>query len=169
MVSSCVRSAMRLLTIQVAEGKRREGKESEAMDVRPCTRTLTHTHSLAVVSAPRQSRPAKRAASRYLQAAPSASHYVGYVEDEENVEMIMKKFEAMEEYKRIMDAQQQKLEMLEAEKDTSDVSEASASASTSNGERHASKPPSFSETQVRLYCVVAACGEQMHPSHRTRI
>ena len=39
-------------------------------------------------------RPQRRAAKR--SAVPSAVHYVGYVEDDETPEMIMKKFEELE-------------------------------------------------------------------------
>ena len=41
--------------------------------------------------------------SRSFHSHHSASHFVGYVEDEESVEMIMKKFEAMEEYRKELD------------------------------------------------------------------
>ena len=40
-------------------------------------------------------RPRRHCAARRT-AAPSAVHYVGYVEDEETPEMIMKKFEELE-------------------------------------------------------------------------
>ena len=40
-------------------------------------------------------RPRRHCASRRT-AAPSAVHYVGYVEDDETPEMIMKKFEELE-------------------------------------------------------------------------
>jgi len=46
----------------------------------------------------------KRRAARASAANISASHFVGYVEDEESVEMIMKKFEALEEYQRELSA-----------------------------------------------------------------
>lgn len=42
-----------------------------------------------------RSRPKRLCASRQY-AKPSAVHYVGYVEDEETPEMIMKKFEELE-------------------------------------------------------------------------
>ena len=42
----------------------------------------------------------RRSKSKISQ--PSASHYLGYVEDEETIESIMKKFEAMEEYKNTL-------------------------------------------------------------------
>ncbi|KAK3277794.1 hypothetical protein CYMTET_14222 [Cymbomonas tetramitiformis] len=47
-------------------------------------------------------RPSRRRAAKKSArsgAAPSAVHYLGYVEDEESVEMIMKKFEALERIK----------------------------------------------------------------------
>lgn len=40
-------------------------------------------------------RPRRHCASRRV-GAPSAVHYVGYVEDDETPEMIMKKFEELE-------------------------------------------------------------------------
>jgi len=41
-------------------------------------------------------RPKRNCAGRKSAAAPSAVHYVGYVEDNETPEMIMKKFEELE-------------------------------------------------------------------------
>lgn len=53
----------------------------------------------------RRSRPRRRTTSRRSRNMPSAVHYVGYVEDEETPEMIMKKFEALE---RIQKQQEEK-------------------------------------------------------------
>lgn len=46
-------------------------------------------------------RPRRRCASRHATARnmPSAVHYVGYVEDDETPEMIMRKFEELERIK----------------------------------------------------------------------
>lgn len=46
-------------------------------------------------------RPRRRCASRHATARniPSAIHYVGYVEDDETPEMIMRKFEELERIK----------------------------------------------------------------------
>ena len=41
-------------------------------------------------------RPKRRCAQRTARNLPSATHYVGYVEEEETPEMIMKKFEELE-------------------------------------------------------------------------
>ena len=41
-------------------------------------------------------RPKRRCAQRQPQNLPIASHYVGYVEEDETPEMIMKKFEELE-------------------------------------------------------------------------
>ena len=46
-------------------------------------------------------RPKRQCAQRRSRALPSASHYVGYVEEDETPEMIMKKFEELE---RVMNA-----------------------------------------------------------------
>ena len=41
-------------------------------------------------------RPKRRCAQRLAHNLPSASHYVGYVEEDETPEMIMKKFEELD-------------------------------------------------------------------------
>ena len=46
-------------------------------------------------------RPKRRCAQRPAHTLPSASHYVGYVEEDETPEMIMKKFEELD---RVMQA-----------------------------------------------------------------
>lgn len=50
--------------------------------------------SVIMAEAEAGGRPRRRAAKR--AGVPSAVHYVGYVEDEETPEMIMKKFEELE-------------------------------------------------------------------------
>lgn len=80
-------------------------------------------------------------------AVPDATHYVGYVEDEETPEMIMKKFEEMERIKAaskrpLQPAEQQQADLagpssssaaLEAAADKADIAEQQQAAATDGG------------------------------------
>jgi len=86
----------------------------------------------------------KRRAARASAANISASHFVGYVEDEESVEMIMKKFEALEEYQRELSAKGGGAESSSATTDAG----AGAGEAPSDAPAAAASEPALSEEQL---------------------
>lgn len=52
-----------------------------------------------------EGRTRRRAASSTSRKQPSAAHYVGYVDDEESVESILKKFEELDNFTAQLKAQ----------------------------------------------------------------
>ncbi|EFJ41584.1 hypothetical protein VOLCADRAFT_98443 [Volvox carteri f. nagariensis] len=58
-------------------------------------------------------RPKRRCVAAKAQLVPSAIHYVGYVEDNETPEMIMKKFEELERIQKAAEARRQQQQQLQ--------------------------------------------------------
>ena len=83
-------------------------------------------------------RPRRRAASRSKLGSggplPSAVHYVGYVEDHETDEMIMKKFEALERVQRaaVEKKEEEKLEEESKKKESEEKTEGNATHEEEN-------------------------------------
>jgi hypothetical protein len=82
------------------EGRHKEGtRAGQAVKVAKGVLLYYHTYCDVMVSEAR--RPKRRATQRHRSTQlPSAAHYVGYVEDDESPEMIMRKFEALERVKQ---------------------------------------------------------------------
>lgn len=84
-------------------------------------------------------RPKRRTVLRKT-AVPDATHYVGYVEDDETPEMIMKKFEAMEQIKAAA----------ASDKRTNDAPSRAASPSDDAGPSTAYQSPAETEDEGQL-------------------
>merc|ERR1712232_375591 len=68
----------------------------------------------------RRRRPRRRASRNSFYKTPSSAHYAGYVEDDECIESIMKKFEALEQFKEQLRQKDEKKENAGSE-EASDV------------------------------------------------